>query len=133
MGIWRLDFADGGRLSERLEKLTAPNGSADNGSRPAIDIPAFVRELSGPLTVVAHAASDLDRTGDRDAMEGAISPDAFLRITSGVSRAEAEEKPLPPLPSGVRPVPFYLHRPSISCLLQHDLVTVASRHGANET
>lgn len=102
-----LVLADGGRLSERLEKLAVPNGSADNGSRLAIDIPAFVRELSGPSTVVAHAVSDLDDgPGERDTMEGAISPDAFLRIASGISRVETEEKPLPPLPSDVSSVPL---------------------------
>ena len=93
-------------MSETLEKLTVPNGPVNAGSRPAIDIPAFVRELSGPSTVVAHAVPDIDNgPAGRDTMEGAISPDAFLRIASGVSRAETEEKPLPPLPLDVSSPP----------------------------
>lgn len=130
-----LALADRGRLSERLEKLAVPDGSTDNGSRPAIDIPAFVRELSGPPTVVAHAVSDLEDGPDgRDAMEGAISPDAFLRIASGVGRAETEEKPLPPLPSDVSPLTLVFLRCSFRLLLYALRgPSVILGHGANET
>lgn len=48
-----------------------------------------------------------DDSDDDDIAKGSITPDDFMRMASGVSRAETQ-KPLPPLPSNVSCVLFNL-------------------------
>lgn len=76
-------------------------------SRPLVNAPSLVRDDAGPSgaapsTVLTFGTdfNEDDISDGGDVTNGTISPGTFLRMASGVSRAETE-KPLPPLPSSV--------------------------------
>ena len=99
------------------------------GSRPAIKDPSLVVDDAGPSRAVPSTVltfstdfNEDDVSDGGDVAKGTISPDAFLRMASGVSRAETE-KPLPPLPSSVS----YLFIPTLTSCLSWSLPSYETR------
>ena len=86
---------------------------ADRRARRSVfNVPSFVREeagvsSAGPSTAVPFGTdfNEEDVSDGGDVTEGTVSPGAFLRMATGLSRTETTEteKPLPPLPSSVSP------------------------------